>query len=372
MADPWVRPPSPGPPDPGISSRAEHDVRPSLEKAPSSDDYLLIDRLREEASAGRMDLSSVLSEAAHAARYFTDATGAALALWSQGVVICRARSGDTAPPLGAKLDVDSGVSGECLRSGRSQRCNDTLTDPRVDSEVCQEMGIRSLAAVPLRGGQGVIGILEVFSDRPNAFSDAHITLLKKLAQIAANGREKAGVPTGPSAKETVSAIPWVVLAEPLENRWLAFLPARMRGEEGQPLRLAAAALLLLLLGVFGWMLSRSRTVGSRAEQAVHAANGSAVPPLMAANASTGAKSAPTTDDLNGKNASTITLGSRPKPRADVVARDVIQKASTSVVTARNSPLRPGTPAAPRAASSIGETAAEVAAPDPSGALFGMQ
>ena len=138
-----------------------------------------------------MDLSSILSEATHAARYFTDATGAALALWSQGVVICRARSGDTAPPLGAKLDVDSGVSGECLRTGRSQRCNDTLTDPRVDSEVCEEMGIRSLAAVPLRGGQGVIGILEVFSDRPNAFSDAHITLLKKLAQIAATGREQS-------------------------------------------------------------------------------------------------------------------------------------------------------------------------------------
>ena len=131
-----------------------------------------------------MDLSSILSEATHAARYFTDATGAALALWSQGVVICRARSGDTAPPLGAKLDVDAGISGECLRSGRSQRCNDSLTDPRVNAEVCKEMEIRSLAAVPLRGGQGVIGILEVFSDKPNAFSDAHITLLKKLAKIA--------------------------------------------------------------------------------------------------------------------------------------------------------------------------------------------
>ena len=116
-----------------------------------------------------MDLSSILSEATHAARYFTDATGAALALWSQGVVICRARSGDTAPPLGAKLDVDAGISGECLRTGRSQRCHDSLADPRVNAEVCEELGIRSLAAVPLRGGQGVIGILEVFSDKAECF-----------------------------------------------------------------------------------------------------------------------------------------------------------------------------------------------------------
>jgi len=117
MADPWVRPTSPGLPDPGDSPRPEDVTRPLFEKSPSDDDYLLIDRLREDAAAGRMDLSSILSEVTHAARYFTDSTGAALALWSQGVVICRARSGDTAPPLGAKVDTDSGISGECMRTG---------------------------------------------------------------------------------------------------------------------------------------------------------------------------------------------------------------------------------------------------------------
>ncbi|PYX41412.1 MAG: hypothetical protein DMG81_03825 [Acidobacteria bacterium] len=287
MADPWVRPPSPGPPDSGVSSRPEDEAKSLPGKTPSSDDYLLIDRLREDAAAGRMDLSSILSEATHAARFFTDATGAALALWSQGVVICRARSGDTAPPLGAKVDVDSGVSGECLRSGRSQRCNDTLIDSRVDPEVCQEMGIRSLAAVPLRGGQGVIGILEVFSDRPNAFSDAHITLLKKLAKIAVMGRSKSVTPLPATPREElpeaearprpeISAWRAAILRDPL-----SLLPARMRGEEGQPYRLMAAAVLLLVLGLFGWMFSRSRG-GNRGAQAVHAASNDAFPPRMRA------------------------------------------------------------------------------------------
>jgi len=204
-----------------------------------------------------MDLDSILSEATHAARYFTDATGAALALWSQGVVICRARSGEAAPPLGAKLDVNSGVSGECLRSGRSKRCNDTLTDPLVDASVCQELGIRSLAAVPLRGERGVVGILEVFSDRPYAFSDAHITLLKQLAQIAVTGRAKsvpiasppplrtpvqADVAAPPARFEETQAAPrrgfW-----PLPISW----PLGMKGEEGRPLRLAAAGLLLVIV-----------------------------------------------------------------------------------------------------------------------------
>jgi TonB family protein len=380
MADPWVRPSPPGLPDPGVSPRPEDEVRTSLEKNPSADDYLLIDRLREDAVSGRMDLSSILSEATHAARYFTDATGAALALWSQGVVICRARSGDTAPPLGAKLEVDSGVSGECLRTGRSQRCTDTLTDPRVDGAVCQEMGIRSLAAVPMRGGQGVIGILEVFSDRPNAFSDAHITLLKKLAKIAATGREKSVAPFVPLLKESTpptekpaSLVRLVTLLRRPEQ--FNFLPARMRGEEGQPLRLAAAAVLLLILGISGWIVTRARS-GSRPGQSVHAASVEAVPPLMAASASANSGRAVSAVDAGSAgNASNITLGGNRKPSADLMARDVVQKASTSVVVTDRHPTRPSdaTPdeaPAPVTTASVNtkNTDLDVPAPDVSAAM----
>lgn len=341
---------------------------------------MLIDRLREDAVAGRMDLSSILSEATHAARYFTDATGAALALWSQGVVICRARSGDTAPPLGAKLDVDSGVSGECLRTGRSQRCADTLTDPRVDGVVCQEMGIRSLAAVPMRGGQGVIGILEVFSDRPNAFSDAHITLLKKLAKIAATGREMSVVPVTPVVKESAPTnetpdpmAAFKTLLRRLEQ--FNFLPARMRGEEGQPLRLAAAALLLLILGISGWIFTRARS-GSHPGQSVHAASVEAVPPLMAASASVDSGRTLSAGEAGTSgNATTITVGGNRKPSADLMARDVVQKASTSVVVTDRRPIRPSdsapdAPPAPVTTASVNAKDADldVPAPDASDAM----
>ena len=382
MADPWVRPPSPGPPDSGVSSRPEDEAKSLPGKTPSSDDYLLIDRLREDAAAGRMDLSSILSEATHAARFFTDATGAALALWSQGVVICRARSGDTAPPLGAKVDVDSGVSGECLRSGRSQRCNDTLIDSRVDPEVCQEMGIRSLAAVPLRGGQGVIGILEVFSDRPNAFSDAHITLLKKLAKIAIMGRSKSVTPLPATPREElpeaearprpeISAWRAAILRDPL-----SLLPARMRGEEGQPYRLMAAAVLLLVLGLFGWMFSRSRG-GNRGAQAVHAASNDAVPSAMAAGISREREQNLSTPDAS-RNTGTIGLARPAKPGADLGARDVVQKASTSIVTQRGAPARSSQTESARTvapAPSSGlttEASLDVPAPDPSEMISQMQ
>jgi len=372
MADSWVRPTSPGPPDSGVPSRPENDSKVALERTQGPDDYLLIDRLREDAASGRMDLSSILSEATHAARYFTDATGAALALWSQGVVICRARSGDTAPPLGAKLDVDAGISGECLRSGRSQRCNDSLTDPRVNAEVCKEMDIRSLAAVPLRGAQGVIGILEVFSDKPNAFSDAHITLLKTLAKIAAAGREQSvtlpasrALETAPEPAERKILVP---VAQPATRDWLAFLPARMRGEEGQPLRLAAAAALLLLLAVAGWAITRSRS--SRSGQPVHAASTRTLPAVMAASA-TPPDAAKTDSTSNGaKSASTINLTMAPKATSDV-AKDLVQRASRSTVTERGAASAVKNAAVPVAEDAPRPTTvaeADLAAPDPTEAL----
>jgi TonB family protein len=344
-----------------------------LERNPGPDDYLLIDRLREDASAGRMDLSSILAEATHAARYFTDATGAALALWSQGVVICRARSGDTAPPLGAKLDVDAGISGECLRSGRSQRCNDTLTDPRVDAVVCQEMEVRSLAVVPLRGGQGVIGILEVFSDKPNAFSDAHITLLKKLAKIAAEGREQSVAPSSSRPVESASEPKSMPVPEPATRDWLTFLPARMRGEEGQPWRLAAAAALLLMLGVFGWAFSRSRS-NSRSGQAVHAASAQTMPAGTTASTSPDStKGDPAAAFATGKNPGTINLSLAPRTTADRVASDVVQRASRSTVTERGSVIpvkNAGDPSKPAAPITVAE--ADVPAPDPAEVLSSMK
>jgi TonB family protein len=364
MADPWVRPTSPGPPDPGVPSWPENESRSA--KAPSPDDYLLIDRLREDAALGRMDLDSILSEATHAARYFTDATGAALALWSQGVVICRARSGETAPPLGAKLDVDSGISGECLRSGRSKRCNDTLTDPLVDGQVCQELGIRALAAVPLRGEHGVVGILEVFSDRPYAFSDAHITLLKQLAQIAVTGRSRSVPATAPPPLkrplETEVARPPRPTQAPKLSPF-RLLVARMKGEEGQPLRLAAAGgLLVLVLGGFGWMSMRGRK-GSSPPQSVQAASASAVPALMAAS------SPPETSlDVSatfaetGRRTRTLAPVPGSKPSPDVVARDLVKRASNSVVTDRTPPAAEDKPLI-GVASSRNERSEEVPAPE---------
>ncbi len=111
------------------------------------------------------DRETALQSIAERALTLTRATGAAIAL-SEGndsEMICVASAGSDAPPVGSRLQVGSGFSGECVRTGRSLRCDDSETDDRVDRAGCKSLGIRSLVAVPIRQGSKVAGLLEVFS-----------------------------------------------------------------------------------------------------------------------------------------------------------------------------------------------------------------
>jgi protein TonB len=147
--------------------------------------------LHQLLNKGSQPLDSMLRAITDAALFMTSASGIALALCSNDTVVCRACSGEIAPQLGGRLNVDSGISGECFRTGKALRCDDTQTDDRVDPEVCRILGIRSIAVVPVRGREGTAGFLEALSSRPHAFTEEHLSLLQRLAEIGkvANDRE---------------------------------------------------------------------------------------------------------------------------------------------------------------------------------------
>jgi len=113
----------------------------------------------------------------------TGASGTALALILDDEMVCRSRAGSPAPPLGAVVNAKEGLSGECVRTGRPVRCDNTETDSRVDPELCRALGIASLMAVPIFGDFRVLGLLEVFSPYPGTFSSSHQTILDRLAEL---------------------------------------------------------------------------------------------------------------------------------------------------------------------------------------------
>jgi TonB family protein len=133
--------------------------------------------------SGVSEADETLHRIAEAALSATSASGAALALRKGENVVCLARAGAMAPPLGAKLDDTSGISGECLRTGLALQCEDTEKDTRVDAEACRSLGLRSLAVAAIKDGEKVLGILEVFSPRPHAFTDRHMDVLRQLAEL---------------------------------------------------------------------------------------------------------------------------------------------------------------------------------------------
>lgn len=132
------------------------------------------------AVAQDLALDLVLNEVVEQARLATGADGAAVALLRDGEMVCRATSGDHAPELGTRIEISSGLSGECLKTGRMQYCSDTETDLRVDAESCRQLGIRSAMLLPLSDDSGTFGILKTFSSRANAFGERDINTLRAL------------------------------------------------------------------------------------------------------------------------------------------------------------------------------------------------
>jgi TonB family protein len=146
-------------------------------------------------------LQMVLHEIVEEACAATGATGAAIAVYHEGELICRASHGITAPPLGSRLDLGVGLSGECLRTRRIERCNDAETDPRVDFEACSRLGVQSIVVLPLLRGGEIIGIFEVLSSKPSAFGETG--MLEALADRILKNLERAV----PSSMAPVSVSP---------------------------------------------------------------------------------------------------------------------------------------------------------------------
>lgn len=149
--------------------------------------------VQREAESLGSDLEAVLFLIASRSQSLLQASGAAIALTGKdaGTMICRASAGPSAPPVGAALQVGSGFSGECVRTGKLLRCDDTEADERVDRESCRALGIRSLLAVPVRLGEKVIGLLEVFSAQPNAFGENDSAVLQRFAETILTALNRA-------------------------------------------------------------------------------------------------------------------------------------------------------------------------------------
>lgn len=143
------------------------------------------DRGQSLGEMAQRDLDAALQLLADRAQYITGSSGAAIALRRGGKndMLCRASSGSNAPELGALLSTEFGLSGESVRTRQLLRCDDAERDARVNREACQELGIASVAVMPVVHDDEVLGVFELFSGKAHAFGDRDFAALRRLSEM---------------------------------------------------------------------------------------------------------------------------------------------------------------------------------------------
>jgi TonB family protein len=294
---------------------------------------------------------------ADAARILSGADGTALGLETKGIILCRARSGNIAPPIGAPISAESGISGECLRTVTMLVCHDAMTDPRVDTEVCRSLGIRSVAAVPVRGPNRVAGILEAFSARANAFDGDALTALRDLAEIAEMAYRRE-VPHYAPAR-TIPEIPW---PSPAARSTLVAAREEILGGISQPskrrvwMAVAIAAVLLLVVGVAWWAWH------TPADEASSSSNSSGTTQNVRAATPEPSPSAPALE-LIPKPAPGMSSGRSEKSRAPSIVQPAAGRESIDLRSVNASGIS-GTPDTIEVRAPKGKAAESPSAPDP--------
>jgi TPR repeat protein len=209
-------------------ANSEVELLPRDTPRPSYTDTLAaVTVVQRQVEALGSDFAAGLHLIAERAQSLVRASGIAIALAdaTPDFMICRARSGSDAPPVGARLHVGSGFSGECVQTGRLLRCDDTEVDHRVDPESCRALGIRSILAVPVRAGAKSIGLIEVFSPEPNNFTESDQRVLLKFAETvrdaatrSARAQNSFDAPQGSVLFASANAKPTEKKQNPVEQK----------------------------------------------------------------------------------------------------------------------------------------------------------
>ena len=223
---------------------------PKAQVSSSGNTEAELQELEKEIARSRdWPIDSLLNQVVSGVSSITHAHGAAIAVCDQWGVICRASVGE-APEVGSRLRPDSALTRECFETGQVVVCEDTEHDYRVRRSTADNLRLRSAVVVPLQNRGAVLGVIEILSSRPSAFSTTHIVGLQRIAQLLVS--ILAPVPVDTEIKADVLVVTPAQSEELLEVT-VAPPPAISPPKEPKSTKLflvTGAAILLLLLLVW--------------------------------------------------------------------------------------------------------------------------
>jgi PAS domain S-box-containing protein len=139
--------------------------------------------VQQEIGTADVGLNGIMTLMAKRTQGLTGAEGAVIELVKGDEMVYRAASGTTIPYLGTRLKIADSFSGLCVREEKTLSCADADNDIRVNREVCQRIGVRSMIVAPLQARKNTVGALKVLSSRKDAFSHEDVMALQAMAGL---------------------------------------------------------------------------------------------------------------------------------------------------------------------------------------------
>lgn len=152
---------------------------------PSTKQLHEIIRIQTAIAQRGLDLGGVMQYIVEQTLPLVKADGSVIELAEDGEMVYRAAAGIAANQVGLRLNIATSLSGLCVRTGQIFNCADSRTDPRVDRDACERIGLRSMIVLPLKHQGITVGVLKAMSKNAQQFSEGDITLIGMLCDLIA-------------------------------------------------------------------------------------------------------------------------------------------------------------------------------------------
>jgi ribosomal protein L37E len=140
---------------------------------------------------GNFDFSQAAKLVGERLCKMTGAVSVSVCLLKDDSAECVAETGVAAKKQGQSIAAASIAATERLKNGRQFQSLDAQADSRIDNELCRELGVRSLLAVPIQRSDETAGLIEIRWGLTDALHECDVRTCRLMTNLLAEmlGRE---------------------------------------------------------------------------------------------------------------------------------------------------------------------------------------
>ena len=145
--------------------------------------------LLRAVSASPFNREAVLELLTERAKSLAGADGAAVELFEKEELVCRTAHGALHEQRGTRSHLGKNVAARSLREARERFFAELEGNPALGREEWSQLGLQVLAALPLRGGHEMLGVLRITSRHPAPLDPDRRRILEFIAGLLSNSLE---------------------------------------------------------------------------------------------------------------------------------------------------------------------------------------